>query len=300
MRTRILVVGWCGQLSTGLIKHFINPDAICNEDDPYDIKAMGRKWGFDITKYDLFFPWVKDFNPHYIINAAAMTDVDACEQDERKAFEVNALGARNVARAAREVGAMLVHVSTDYVFNKKSIVEYNTEFDVPNPASVYGKSKLAGEIGVKEVYPESIIVRTALLYSAWNEKCFPLKMIDLAVHQPSITLSNQVITPTYVPHLCQGIEALMVRKVPGTYHVINFGITTRFQWIRKLFSMTNLDVELSEHDYDPDGDIAPRPFNSALVSLDDYGFKMPSGNSGLKAFAKALNLTIFKNFSVLQ
>lgn len=169
---------------------------------------------------------LQQIRPDVVINCAAYTDVDGCEADPAKAFAVNEDGARNVAEACSMTGTLLCHVSTDYVFDGCSDIPY-TEDHIPNPLSVYGKSKLAGERQVQKAAPRHLIVRTSWLFGVYGNN-FIETIIRLSETKDEIRVVNdQTGSPTYAEDLAVVMETLLMTPRPfGIYHVCNTGACT--------------------------------------------------------------------------
>jgi dTDP-4-dehydrorhamnose reductase len=162
--------------------------------------------------------------PEMVVHCAAWTDVDGCERDPRQAFAQNARGTWNVAAACAQLGPALVYLSTDFVFDGEKREPY-TEFDQPNPLSVYGASKLAGEQAVRSLVPHHYIVRTAWLYGR-HGRSFVRTILEAAKESDELrVVADQFGSPTYARDLAGAIAELVVsgRVVPGTYHLVNAG-----------------------------------------------------------------------------
>ena len=173
----------------------------------------------DITNAASVLNMVKNFQPDAVVNAAAYTAVDKAESDHDKAFAVNADGSRNLAAAAQAVGAKFVNVSTDYVFNGQAKTPY-TETDAPEPTGVYGKSKLAGELLSLAATPNSMVIRTAWVFSEYGNN-FVKTMLRLAKERDTLgVVDDQIGNPTYAGDLAQAIiDALQLPTFPiGLYH----------------------------------------------------------------------------------
>ncbi|QTF09273.1 dTDP-4-dehydrorhamnose reductase [Brenneria izadpanahii] len=172
----------------------------------------------DITDYAKVLSAVKEFQPDAIVNAAAYTAVDKAESEPELAALVNKTGPENLARAAKEVGARLVHVSTDYVFDGNATVPY-VETDKTNPLGVYGKTKLDGEIAVSHVLPEAIIIRTAWVFSEYGNN-FVKTMLRLAKDRDELGIvADQRGCPTYAGDIAQAIIDLLKQNADGgIYH----------------------------------------------------------------------------------
>ncbi|KFX17201.1 dTDP-4-dehydrorhamnose reductase [Pectobacterium parvum] len=172
----------------------------------------------DITDYSKVLAAVKEYQPDAIVNAAAYTAVDKAESEPELAALVNKTGPENLARAAKEVGARLVHVSTDYVFDGTATVPY-VETDKTNPLGVYGQTKLDGEIAVSTVLPDAIIIRTAWVFSEYGNN-FVKTMLRLAKERDELSIvSDQRGCPTYAGDIAQAIiDLLKIKAEGGIYH----------------------------------------------------------------------------------
>ncbi|MCA6975824.1 dTDP-4-dehydrorhamnose reductase [Pectobacterium carotovorum] len=172
----------------------------------------------DITDYSKVLAAVKEYQPDAIVNAAAYTAVDKAESEPELAALVNKTGPENLARAAKEVGARLVHVSTDYVFDGTATVPY-VETDKTNPLGVYGQTKLDGEIAVSTVLPDAIIIRTAWVFSEYGNN-FVKTMLRLAKDRDDLSIvSDQRGCPTYAGDIAQAIIDLLEKEAEaGIYH----------------------------------------------------------------------------------
>lgn len=172
----------------------------------------------DITNQDSVLTAVRDFKPNIIVNAAAFTAVDQAETNLELANLVNNIGPKNLALAAKETHARLIHVSTDYVFDGESKVPYK-ELDETNPLSVYGRTKLDGEISTLEVLPQTIIVRTAWVFSEYGNN-FLKTMLRLANERDALNIvSDQRGCPTYAGDIAKSIISLIQNEVEGgVYH----------------------------------------------------------------------------------
>jgi dTDP-4-dehydrorhamnose reductase len=210
---RVFVTGGRGMLGTAVCRLFsLQGDQIFASDS---CRA-------DITDAAATNESIVAFNPDLVVHCAAMANVDGCELDKVSAFKLNATGARNVAIACRAVGARLVYISTDFVFDGTKTDPY-TELDQTNPINVYGASKLAGEELVHEVCPECYIVRTSWLFGA-NGKCFPKTILRLAATKTSFgVVSDQIGSPTYVDDLAERLLEITDGLEFGLYHVSNSG-----------------------------------------------------------------------------
>ncbi|HHX40769.1 MAG TPA: dTDP-4-dehydrorhamnose reductase, partial [Armatimonadetes bacterium] len=175
-----------------------------------------------------------------VVHCAAYTNVDGCERDPDQAYRVNALGTAAVAGACHAVGAALVAISTDFVFDGEKGRPY-TEFDAPNPLSIYGASKLAGEELVRSLCPRHYIVRTQWLYGE-HGKNFPLAILQRADAGEELrVVSDQVGVPTYTRDLSRAIARILEQPLYGTYHAANRGEVSWHGFAARLLEMAGLD-----------------------------------------------------------
>ena len=229
---RWLVVGYKGRLGQDLVKTLTAKGL--------DVSGVDRT-EVDITNAEDTLKALAGYD--IVVNCAAYTAVDAAEEAEELAFQVNALGAANLARATKIHGSRLVHISTDYVFSGEATVPY-VESDVPCPTSTYGRSKLAGEWAVAANTSDYIIVRTAWLYGA-KGNCFPKTIVKLLKDRDSITVvDDQFGQPTWTIDLAELIFNLVDAKVPsGIYHGTSVGQTNWFEFARTIALSAGLDPE---------------------------------------------------------
>ena len=209
---KILITGSNGMLGHDLIK-------VLEENNELILTTSKT---FDITDKKQTMDYICDTKPDIVINSAAYTDVDGCEQNQDLAYAVNGDGVRNLALACREIDCPLVHISTDYVFDGSARDPIAEDGEI-GPISVYGKSKLKGEEAILEILDKYFIVRTAWLYGI-NGRNFPKTMLELAQNHSEITVVyDEVGTPTYTPDLAYGISQLIETDYYGTYHLTNSG-----------------------------------------------------------------------------
>lgn len=211
---------------------------------------------------------LRDVRPDVVVNTAAFHKVDACEEDPRRAFEVNALGALHVARACREVGARCVYISTDYVFDGTKPEPY-TEDDRPNPVNVYGASKLAGEHLVLQTCPDALIVRVASLFGGRGARGkgtnFVLTVLDRARQgQPLRVVDDVRMSPTSTADAARAVVELLRRGVTGVFHVVNEGSCTWYEFACEAVRLAGLDVPVEPVPQAAYPTKARRPANSAL------------------------------------
>jgi dTDP-4-dehydrorhamnose reductase len=241
---------------------------------------------FDITDPKATGAFVQDCSPSIIANCAAYTAVDQAECNRDLAFRVNRDGARNLATAAAAIGVPFLHMSTDYVFDGTKADAY-TEEDQPNPQSVYGESKLAGELAVREALAEHYIIRTAWLYGI-HGKSFPRTMLRLAQEgRPLRVVNDQRGSPTYTEHLADALVALIARPHYGVYHAVNSGACTWYELACEVFRAAGVKAEVTPITTAEYPTPARRPANSVLDTSKlkrVYGISLPDWRAGVAAF----------------
>lgn len=225
--------------------------------------------------------------PDLVLNAAAYNQVDAAESDPEAAYRGNALGPRNLALAAAETGAAVLHVSTDYVFDGRGSRPYH-EFDRPAPRSVYGASKLAGERAVRELNPRHYVVRTAWVYHEEGHN-FPRTMLRLAAGEAPIrVVADQIGSPTYAPHLAVAIARLVATGAFGTYHLAGSGRASWHELTCALFERLGIDKAVEAVASDAFPRPAERPRYSVLGTLQQPRIELPPWREGLAEFCTRL------------
>ena len=198
----------------------------------------------NLKQVDKFFKTNQKID--YCINCAAYTAVDKAETDVEKAFEINAQGAKNLAFVCDEQGAVLIHVSTDFVFDGNKTEPY-IETDTPKPISVYGASKLKGEVEIQKTLKKHFIIRTSWLYSEHGTN-FMKTMLRLAETREEISVvSDQIGTPTYAGDLANVILKIVSSKNTsfGLYHYSNEGVASWYDFAKAIFEASNLKIKTS-------------------------------------------------------
>ena len=249
---RIFLTGAEGQLGHELVAAFADHEVVAT-----DVAQV------DITERAALLEAIAAARPDVVLHPAAWTAVDACEGDPDRAFAVNAVGTRNVADAAEQRGVPVVYVSTDYVFDGTKPTPYD-EGDEPNPQSVYGRSKLAGE---RELRPGSTIVRTSWV-CGFHGPNMVKTILRLAAEHPTLSfVDDQRGHPTFAPDLAAVIRTLVLEQRPGLFHVTNQGAVSWYEFARAVLESAGLDPDRVEPvataDLQPPRP-APRPANSVL------------------------------------
>lgn len=255
--TRVLLTGAGGQLGT---------DVVLAAADRVDIDLIARtRDELDITQ-PAHLEQIEELAPDVVIHAAAFTAVDRCEEEPELAEAVNAEGTRNLARSARAADARVIYVSTDYVFDGSKSGPY-VEADVPNPASVYGSSKLAGEAAVAELGDAGLVVRTSWVCGAYGTNMVKT-ILRVAETHPNLTfVDDQIGKPTFTTDLAAALLTLVSRNDSGIMHVTNEGIVSWYEFCQLVLESAGLDPArvrpCSTHELQPPRP-APRPANSVL------------------------------------
>ncbi len=249
----------------------------------------------DITDLDAVKVAVNEIKPELIINCAAYTNVDSAEENEEICRRVNTDGPTNLAIAAKDIDAVLVHVSTDYVFGgMKPIEEEYSEDDEKTPESVYGATKLAGEEGIINNTDKYYIFRTAWLYGLGG-KNFVKTMLTVGKECDEVTVvADQHGSPTYTEDLTNFIYEAVMKKIPyGIYNATDDGYTTWFDFTKKIYELAGLTtkvIPISTEEYIKNANktVAKRPFNSKMskTKLKNTGIYVPKWEESLAKYMK--------------
>src|SRR5579863_9312686 len=269
---KVAVIGGNGQLGCDVVEAFRdNGDEVCalthSEIEVTDLDSVSRA----------FAPR----GPQVIVNTSAMHHVETCEREPEKAFAVNALGPRNLARVARDLGAVLIHVSTDYVFDGSRTSPYQ-ETDAPRPLNAYGITKLAGEYFVRSTTEKHFVLRTSGLYG--KHLCrgkgglnFVDLMLKMAKERPEVrVVDSEVVTPTHTRDLARQIVALSRKDCFGLYHATAEGCCSWFEFARTIFASTNTIANLKVAAPNEFPAKVPRPSYSVL---ENRGLKLRGVNT---------------------
>ena len=243
---------------------------------------------FDLTHEDCG-RLIVDAAPDAVIHAGAHTDVDGAERNPQLAMAINADGTERVARAAAQVGARLIYISTDYVFDGRGTRPY-VETDQTNPVSAYGASKCAGEARALACCENTLVVRTAWLYGLQG-KNFVKTILQLAAERPSLrVVADQEGCPTFAEDLARMIDRLVTHPIRGFLHVTNEGHCTWHEFAAEIVKLAGYRVPVQPITTEDMPRPAKRPAYSVLSSdrLHHLGFSMPSWQNGLQRFLKAL------------
>jgi dTDP-4-dehydrorhamnose reductase len=281
--TKIIVLGSNGQLGSDLIKVLAN--------SVYTIIGLNRN-DFDVTKGDIESQLSKYVNSNYIINTIATTNVDGCEDNPELAFNINSAFVTHLAKFCNKHNIKLIHISTDYVFDGQKTTPY-VEEDIPNPLNVYGLSKYAGEIAIRNNLQNYFILRVASLFgiagASGKGGNFITTMTRLAKEKDSFTVINDQYTcPTHTLDIAKAIKALIDKEVTeyGIYNCVSSSSCSWFEFTKAILRLSNLDTNkvkpISYKDYSFK---ANRPQYGVLDTkkLSKY-YQMPDYKSALEEF----------------
>lgn len=286
---KVLVTGASGQLGQDVTRVM--------QEQGHHVLACDREQ-LDITNLEQAIEVVGQFAPEAVIHCAAYTAVDAAETDIEGAYRVNAVGTRNMALAAEQIGAKLVYISTDYVFDGNAVEPYQ-EYDNTNPQSIYGKSKRAGEILAQTLSSRYFIVRTSWVYGMHGNN-FVKTMLKLGQDKPQLqVVHDQKGSPTYTVDLANFLLELIYTEKYGVYHASNTGACTWYEFTQAILEEANKLVKPSFH-----AELLPctteqfprpasRPANSVMdhISIRTNGFQdIRPWREGLQDFLKEWSL----------
>lgn len=280
---KILVTGASGQLGYDVVREL-------NERGYKDVIGIGQN-DLDITDENAVKKYILNYKPDVIMHNAAWTAVDLAEDNKEECFKVNVLGTRYIAETAQEIGAKLVYISTDYVFDGSGEDYFEIDSKI-EPLSVYGETKYLGELESRKC-EKHFIVRISWVFGI-NGKNFVKTMLNLAKTRKELSVvCDQIGSPTYTYDLSKLLCDMIETDKYGTYHATNEGICSWYDFAKYIFEINNIDIEVhpvKTKDYTATK--AVRPLNSRLSksSLDEAGFqRLPEWKDALKRYVKELN-----------
>ena len=257
---RVVVIGADGQLGADAVRAFA---------DNGDSVSPLTHADVELSSVDSVSSCLQELRPELVVNTAAMHHVEKCELEPDKAFAVNGIGARNLAVVSRDLGAVLTHVSTDYVFDGAKETPYE-EQDAPRPLNVYGNTKLAGEYFVRSTTEKHFVLRTSAIYGkspcrAKGGLNFIELMLKLAKERGEVkVVDSEFVTPTPTPEIAQQMVALSRCDAYGLYHATAEGSCSWHQFAREIFDLTNTKVSLQVAGPNEFPAKVPRPKYSVL------------------------------------
>ena len=255
---KILVTGASGMLGSDLCKIFSAESEIIATDLPNRIPFKETSeikiTEMDVRNYDRINLIFEKFKPDIAVHLAAKTDVDGCESDIDGAYKTNTIGTKNIALACRKFDSVMVYLSTGSVFDGEKKSPY-TEFDIPNPMSIYSKSKYEGELMVQKFLNKFFIIRAGWMFGGGIEdKKFVAKIMDLARTKSELKVVNDKFgSPTYTKDISKGIMAMIGTEMYGAYHMVNTGYCSRHECAKKILEFANIKtcrlVPISSDEY---------------------------------------------------
>ncbi|WP_462410963.1 dTDP-4-dehydrorhamnose reductase [Neobacillus sp. Marseille-QA0830] len=232
---KVVVTGAAGQLGQDVLLEL----------ERNNHQAFGTdRQQLDITNEADVIAYIDEVKPDVILHCAAYTNVDAAEENEELAYQINGLGTKNLAKAAKQVGSKLLYISTDYVFDGTATEPY--EVDEPTkPLGAYGRTKLAGEEFVKEYLEQFFIVRTAWVFGIYGQN-FVKTMLRLGKERGEVgVVHDQVGSPTYTVDLAKFMVELMETEKYGVYHATNNGVCSWYEFAVEIFNQAGLDITVN-------------------------------------------------------
>lgn len=283
---KILVTGSTGQLGSCIRE--IAP----NFEFDYEFLFAGSA-DLDITDKDAVFEFFESNKPQYCINASAYTAVDLAEKESEKAFSVNAEGVANLAEACKEFKSVLIHISTDYVFDGETEISY-AEDNFTNPLGMYGNSKLRGEELAMELNPRTVVIRTSWLYSIYG-KNFVKTMLNLFSQRDEIgVVADQFGQPTHAADLAEAVMHIITsgKEKFGVFHFSNYPETTWYGFASKIAELTESEIKINRLTTEEYPTPAARPQRSTM-SLDkieqEYGIELKHWENSLEECLQILH-----------
>lgn len=257
--------------------------------DGFEVFSFGKKQ-LDITDRENVMRIFNEIKPDVVLHSGAFTDVDLCEENPEKAYLVNSFGTQNVSIASQNIKSYLIYLSTDFIFDGKKNTPYS-ESDIPNPLSIYGKSKLLGEYFVSHLSDRFLIIRTSRIFGKGG-KNFASKIPFVMREKEKIFLTQDIInSPTYVVDLVKAIKFLIKKGVYGILNFSNKGFCSWLDYGKKIKEFLGLETEIIPVNFkDFKEKKAPRPKFSALNTelIESLGFKIPDWEYSLKIFLEEI------------
>lgn len=235
-KRKVIVTGANGQLGQEVVKVFKTNWIVV----PTDTNNL------DITDKQKLNKFIVRKKPELVIHCAAWTNVDAAAENPKAAMEVNGGGTKNICEAAKKVGANVIYISTNEVFDGEKLTPY-TEEDQPNPINSYGKSKLKGEEYCRQILGDRcLIVRSSWLYGPESKNNFPNKILKRVKEEGTLKIvDDEISNPTYAPDLAGAIKKIVKKDLSGVLHVVNEGSCSRFEWAREILKEKKLRASIT-------------------------------------------------------
>lgn len=282
---KVAVIGADGQLGTDVVRAF--------SDNGDKVSSLTHS-NIELSSIESVSSHLQELRPEIVINTAAMHHVERCEYEPEKAFAINGLGARNLSIVSRDVGAVLMHVSTDYVFDGTKESPYE-EQDAPRPLNVYGNTKLSGEYFVRSGVDKHFVLRTSAIYGkspcrAKGGLNFIQLMLKLAKERGEVrVVDSEFVTPTPTTELARQMVVLSRCDCYGLYHATAEGSCSWYQFAREIFDVTKTKASLKIASPDEFPAKVSRPKYSVLENraLKSHGINLfKTWQEGLRAYLK--------------
>lgn len=276
---KVLVTGYNGQLGYDVIKELERRNIECLGIDKNEL---------DLTKKDDVYNYIKNYNPNVVIHCAAYTQVDKAEENKELCYDVNVNATKYIVDICKEIGAKILYISTDYVFNGE-IEGYHMIDEKADPINYYGLTKYLGEEEVRKC-KEHFIVRISWVFGI-NGNNFIKTMLKLSETKNELSVvSDQIGSPTYTYDLAKLLVDMIVTNKYGTYHATNEDVCSWHEFAKYIFEINNIDIKVNKvltKDYKT---LAKRPYNSKLdkSSLDNDFYRLPSWKDACKRYCKEL------------
>ncbi|MFA7170574.1 MAG: dTDP-4-dehydrorhamnose reductase [Candidatus Paceibacterota bacterium] len=256
---KILILGAKGMLGHELAKVF-------SDKDKYEVTLWDRE-ELDITDQEAVDAKVKELHPEVIINAAAYTAIDKAESETDLVYKINAYAVGYLANLAKDIGALLIHFSTDYVFDGENNMGYKEDYPVKNPATVYGKSKKLAEKMIEDINPRHFLIRTQWLFGI-SGKNFIETMLRIADEGKDLKVVNdQFGSPTYAKDLAERVrEMIEENRESGIYHITNSDTCNWYDFAQKIFELSDIRPSLKPVTSEEFAAPAKRPTYSMLIN----------------------------------
>ncbi len=280
---KVLVTGYKGQLGYDVVKRLNQANYECIGVDIDD---------FDITDESATYNYIAKYNPDVIVHCSAYTAVDKAEIESEKCYNVNVVGTENIAKVCAKIGAKMVYISTDYVYDGKGDTPFEVDSKIA-PLCVYGKTKYQGEEICRKYTDKLFVIRTSWVFGI-NGNNFVKTMLKLAKNNNQIkVVCDQIGSPTFTPDLADFIFYIINTNKYGTYHCSNEGFCSWYEFAKTIFEMSGLKVDLQAIPTSEYKTQAVRPLNSRLskkcLTTCGYGV-MPSWQDALKRYLEMLDL----------
>ena len=278
-RQRIVVLGATGQFGTDLVE-------VLREDAKFEVMPLSHA-DCDCTDESKVAQVIGSLHPDAVVNCAAYVRVDDCEEHASEAFNVNGIGALNVARACEAANALCVYISTDYVFDGTKATPY-AESALPNPINIYGTSKLAGEYLTRQATRCWLIVRTASLFGKTGARGKGGNFVETIIkkaraHEPIKVVNNITMSPTYSLDAANGLAKLLRNRATGLFHIANRGACTWYEFAKTISELADFGDVIHSVSSGEFAVRAARPKNSALIT-EQRGFQLRPWRDALKAY----------------